>query len=189
VATHVENYHIVSTPIISTSASRSQRARGRRCAGGRRRGVTLIEVIISLAIVGTAAMGSLSALLFAYRMSEANLRQVTALAAARSVAEQISTLDFETLSGTTLPIDLPSSSTGTLTVNDWNNRTVNFHATTSTADDLVLSLRPEVTRSNSSTLFSCAQIIVRFRWQETAFFSPRTREDSITLVKSEVATY
>jgi prepilin-type N-terminal cleavage/methylation domain-containing protein len=188
-STHVEDYQFVSKPIDSISAPHREPASGRRRRGARPRGFTLVEVILSMAIAGTAALGALSALMFAYRMSDANLRQVTALAAARAVAEQISTLDFTTLAGTTLPVDIPSSSGGTLTVNTWNDRTFNMHGTAATSDDLVLSLRPEITRSNASTLFSCAQIIVRFRWQETAFFSPRTREDSVTLVMSEVATY
>jgi prepilin-type N-terminal cleavage/methylation domain-containing protein len=154
-----------------------------------RRGLTLIEVMISLLLLGGAAFAGLSAMLFGYRRSEATLRELGALACARAVLEQIAALDFDTLAGTTLPVDIPSSSTGSLTVNTWNNRSEDIHGTTSTADDLQLSIRPEVTRSNSSTLFSCAQIIVRYRWTETAFFSSRTREESLTLVASQLEAY
>jgi len=145
---------------------------------------------MSLVVVGTAALAGLAAMLFTYRQSDANLRQLGAMAAARAVAEQISTLDFDTLSNTTLPVDIPSSSTGSLTVNAWNARTDDIHGTpTNTSDDLVMSLRPEITLSDTSTLFACAQIIVRYRWQENSFFATHQREDSVTLVMSQVESY
>lgn len=145
---------------------------------------------MSLVVVGTAALAGLAAMIFTYRLSDANLRQLGANAAARAVAEQISTLDFDTLSNASLPVDIPSSATGSLTVNTWNARTDDIHGTASkTSDDLVMSLRPEITLSNSSTLFSCAQIIVRYRWEENSFFATHLREDSITLVMSQVESY
>lgn len=171
-----------------TSALPSNAARHRR-RRGRTRGVTMVEVLMSMVLIGTASLGALSGIMFIYRVSDANLRQLGAVAAARAVAEQVATLDFDTLDDATLPVDIPSSSVGSLTANAWNDRTDNIHGTSRTDDDLSLSLRPEITLSDSSTLFSCAQIIIRFRWVENAFFRPRTREDSLTLVMSKAESY
>lgn len=150
----------------------------------------MIEVMLSLVLVGTSALAGLSAMMFAYRVADANLRALGALSAARAVAEQMATLDFDTLAGNTLPVDIPTSATGTLTKNTWNVRREDIHGTpTKISDDLVLSIRPEVVQSNDRTLFSCSQIIVRFRWEENAFFATRTREESLTLVLSKINSY
>lgn len=156
----------------------------------RRAALTLVEVMMGVLVIGTAALAALAALLFSFRLADSNLRSLTALSAARSVMEQIVALDYTTLSGTTLPVDIPSIANGSMSVSSWNNRTVDIHATpTLSSDDLVLSIWPEVTQSNPNTLFACTQVIVHYRWDETAFFKRRTREDSLTYVTSAVNSY
>jgi prepilin-type N-terminal cleavage/methylation domain-containing protein len=163
---------------------------GRRQPRVRRAGFTLIEVIMSLVIVGTSALGALAALMLSFRVSDSNLRALAALANAKAVTEQILTLDFDTLGGNTLPVDVPSSSVGSLTVDQWNDRRDDIHGTTGTTnDDLVMSIRPEITQSNLTSGFGCTQVVVRFRWEENSFFATNQREDSITVVKSTVPTY
>ncbi len=146
---------------------------------------------MSFIVIGTTGLAALAAMLFAYRRSEANLRELGAFSAARAIAEQISTLDYETLGGSTLPVDIPSSAVGTLATNSWDNvRREDIHSTPDRVDDdLVINFRPEVTQSDDTTLFGCTQVVLRFRWQENAFFASRTREDSLTLVVAKVNSY
>jgi len=143
---------------------------------------------MAMMVLGSASLAALAAMLFSYRTADSNLRAQAALANARAVAEQILTLDQGRLGGTTLPVDLPSSSVGALTVNEWNARTDDIRGTPGyAADDLVMSLRPEVVQPDSASGFSCAQVIVRYRWSENSFFAPRTHEDAFTLVLSDVS--
>lgn len=135
-------------------------------------------------------MAALAGLLFSYRISDANLRALAATANARAVAEKVVTLDFGTLAGTSLPVDIPSMPNGSLTVNSWNNRTDDIHNTPSnTVDDLVFGIRPEVAQSNTGSGFACSQVIIRYRWEENSFFRTHTREDAITVVVSNVPSY
>lgn len=155
-----------------------------------RSGMTLVEVMLGFVIMGTAALAALSALLFGWRVADANLRALSAMEAARSVSEQILTLDFDTLGGVALPVDVPSSTLGSLTVGVWNNRTDDIHNTPSNlADDLVLSIKPEVRMSSDDNPVKCVQVIVRFSWEENSFFAKRTREDAITIVRSPLTNY
>lgn len=179
----------MTQPSVSAVPPEAARFPGRRRIATVR-GLTLVEVMLAMVVLGLAALAGLSAMLFSYRTSDANLRALAALTAARTIAEQISTLDFDTLSGSSLPVDLPSSAIGTMTVNAWNERTDDVHGTSAQPeDDLVLSIRPEITLSDPTTLFSCAQVVVRYRWQETTFFTPRTREDALTFVLSPAESY
>jgi prepilin-type N-terminal cleavage/methylation domain-containing protein len=168
----------------------------------RARAFTLVEVMIALIVIGTSALGGLSGMMFAYRVSDANLRALAALADARSVAEQILTLDANTLAGATdpeetdatLPVDIPSSLVRSLEVNKgndkWNARTDDMHGTPDNPkDDLALSLQLEVVQPDAVTGFMCSQVIIHFRWTENSFFAPHVREDALTVVVSHIPTH
>lgn len=152
--------------------------------------MTLVEVMVSILVLGTTALASMSALLFSYRMADSNLRSIGAAAAAQSLAEQVLVLDYTTLSQDTWPIDLPSSAIGSVNVGEWNPRTDDIHNTPDeSSDDLVMSFRPEIAQSDPSSGFLCSQVIIHYQWQEHSFFNERTREDSITIVVSNVPSY
>lgn len=172
---------------LSTTTNAPICARRRRT----RAGFTLVEVMIGFMIIGTSSLAALAGLLFSFRTSDANLRSLTALAQARSVVEKAVTLDYRTLGGEpTLPIDVPSSTVGTLLVDAWNDRRDDVHGTpTDPSDDLVFSIRPEVTQTNLATGMACSQVIVRYRWQDHSLFRPRTRENALTVVVAQVPTY
>lgn len=145
---------------------------------------------MGMLVMGIVALAALAALLFSYRVSDANLRATTAAAAARSLAEQVTSLDYEALAFTSLPIDFPANNAGSLAIGAWTNRTFDIHNTPAQpADDLALSFRPDISRSLTGTGFACTQVIIRFRWVERAFFTARTRENSITVVRSGVPVY
>ncbi len=152
--------------------------------------MTLVEVMIGFLIIGMAALSALSAILFSWRLADSNMRAVTAMETARSIAEQILVLDYDALTLASLPVDVPSSPDGSLMVGAWNSRTDDVHNTpANTADDLILSIMPKITMSDDASGVRCAQIIVRYSWEEHSFFTPRTREDSITLIRSPVSAY
>lgn len=152
--------------------------------------MTLVEVMIGFMVMGMAALSALSAILFSWRIADSNLRSLAATETARSVAEQILVLDFDDLALASLPVDVPSNPGGSLTVGAWNSRSDDMHNTPdSTSDDLIMAIRPEITMSDDSSGVRCAQIIVRFSWEEHSFFTARTREDAITLIRSPVSAY
>jgi hypothetical protein len=141
-------------------------------------------------ILGLTALAALSALLFCYRLADSNLRATSALASARAVVEQIRTLDYGALGQPTLPVDVPSSAAGVLTAGAWNSRLEDIHNTPgNTADDLQLSLRPELTRVVGEDGTDRTQVILRFRWEETALLRRRMREDALVLVVAPVPAY
>ena len=153
-------------------------------------GMTFPEVMIGFVIIGTAAMAALSGILFSWRLADSNLRALGAMETARAVAEQVITLDFETLAGVTLPIDVPSNPSGSMNVGVWNNRTDDIHNTPGvTADDLIMSFKPQFAFSNDESGVRCAQIVIRYSWEEHSFFSSRTREGAITLIRSPISAY
>lgn len=152
-------------------------------------GFTLVEVMLAMVVLGMSALAALAGMLFTYRASDANLRALAAWSNARAVAEQIQTLDADTLAKNSLPVDIPSSGVGSLIVNEWNERTDDLHATEGNpADDLALGLRPEVSQTASVTGFTCTQVVLHFRWTENSFFAPRLREDALTVVLSNIPT-
>jgi prepilin-type N-terminal cleavage/methylation domain-containing protein len=170
----------------ATTATTKNSARRRRAGAG----FSLVEVMIGLMILGTSSLAALAGLLFSFRTSDANLRALGALAQARSVAEKAVTLDYQTLAGATLPVDVPSSTAGSLEVNEWNERRDDVHGTpTDPNDDLVFSIRPEVTQTNLATGLACSQVIVRYRWQDHSLFRPRLRENALTVVVAQVPSY
>lgn len=155
-----------------------------------RAGMTLIEVMLGMVIIGTTALATLSALLFTWRVADSNLRALNAMEAGRSIAEQVMTLDFTTLGGSTLPVDLPSLPNGSLVVGSWNNRTDDIHNTPANPhDDFAISIKPEVAVSDDSSGVRCAQIVIHYSWEERSFFARRTREDSVTIVRSPIAAF
>jgi hypothetical protein len=152
--------------------------------------MTLVEVMVGFLVLALTVLSALSGIMFAWRVSDSNLRAVTALEIARSVSEQIITLDFETLQLTTLPVDLPSSPSGSMTVGIWNNRSEDIHDTpANTADDLIVGVWPEIEVTEDSSGARCARVVVRIFWEENSFFTRRTREDAVTIVRSPVAAY
>jgi prepilin-type N-terminal cleavage/methylation domain-containing protein len=152
------------------------------------RGFSLVEVMLALMIVGTACLAALSALLFSYRTATSNLRAQAALANARAVAEQILTLDQGSLAGDELPVDVPSSMVGFLVAKDWNERREDIHGTPGNVDDdLTMAIWPEVVQPDPEGGFLCAQVIIRYRWTDDSFFTPRTREDAFTVLLSDVS--
>jgi prepilin-type N-terminal cleavage/methylation domain-containing protein len=175
------------TPAFSeTSADQKIRILARSRTSSR--GFSLAEVMLAMMVLGTSSLAALAAMLFSYRTADSNLRADSALANARAVAEQILTLDQGSLASSALPVDVPSNPSGSLTVNEWNERIDDIHGTPeSPDDDLKMSLRPEVVQPDSAGGFLCAQVIIHYRWTENSFFASRTREDAITVVLSDVS--
>jgi type II secretory pathway pseudopilin PulG len=156
----------------------------------RRRGMTLVEVLIGFFVIGTACMAGLSGLLFAYRNSDSNLCALTAASAVRSVGEQLVSVDYATLFGPTLPVDVPSNPGGMLTVDAWNERADDVHNTPANPnDDLRLSIRPRITRVVESNGLDYAQVVLSYRWVDSSFFVPRIREDRYTMIVAPVASF
>lgn len=172
------------------AASIGTAARTRTLRRHRRDGMTLVEVMMGMLVLSTALLGGLAGLLFSYRVADANLRSLAAISAARSVAEQVVAIDYTSLLGTTLPVDVPSSSVGSLTTSTWNLRTDDIHNTPSNpGDDLRLAINPQVTRITDSSGLDYVQVVIGVRWEEGSFFTTRIREDSLTVLVAPVSSY
>jgi hypothetical protein len=152
--------------------------------------MTLVEVMMGMLVLSTALLAGLAGLLFSYRVSDANLRALAAMSAARSVAEQIVAVPYTDLLKSSLPVDVPSSSAGSLTLASWNARVDDIHNTPDNAsDDLRFSINPQVTRITDSDGLDYVQVVIGVRWEETSFFTARTREDSLTVLVAPVSSY
>lgn len=143
-----------------------------------------------MVVIGTTALAALSALLFSWRVSNANLCTLLAHATATSVAEEIQALGFSGLDPHVLPIDVPSVPGGSLNVGVWNNRTEDFRNTPANpADDLKISIKPEFVTGVAAGSLEIAQVIVRYRWTERSFLAERTREESITFAMTSASAF
>ncbi len=152
--------------------------------------MTLIEVMMGMLVLGTALLAGLAGLLFSYRVADANLRALAALSSARSVAEQIVAIDYPSLLGSSLPVDVPCSSIGSLAMGTWNARADDIHNTPTNAnDDLHFAINPQVTRITDSTGLDYVQVVIGVRWEETSFFTTRVRENSLTVLIAPVSSY
>ena len=153
--------------------------------------MTLVEVMMGLLVVTLTALAALSALMFSWRLADANLRSITAMAAAKSVAEQLIALPYDQLFESSLNVDVPSSTVGSLNTRAWNDRTDDIHNTpTKTSDDLVMSINPEVTHvQDEASGVDFAQIVISYRWEQSSFFATRTRADYLTMVISKVSSF
>lgn len=145
--------------------------------------------MMGMFVMGMACMAGLSAMLFCYRASDSNLRTIAATATAQSIAEQIATLDYESLANNPLPVDVPAIPSGTIAPGVWVTRTDDIHNTPSvTTDDLVMSIRIQVVKTTAAG-FKCAQVIIDYTWQDTSFFAPRTRTGTMTMVRSSIGKF
>jgi len=124
------------------------------------------------------------------RTADSNLLALEAASAARSVAEQLQSVDYLTLFSTELPADVPSSPGGSLNVDTWNSRTEDFrHTPNNPHDDLQLRLKPFVTRVTQADGLDYAQVVIQFEWLDSSFFVPRTRADTFTMLMAPISTY
>lgn len=81
--------------------------------------MTLIEVMFSLAILGIAASGVLSATLQSRRLSEGSIYQNTATTIAQGYLEQIKNMEFASLDLDVLPTLINQGAADTLNVSPW----------------------------------------------------------------------
>lgn len=157
---------------------------------GSRAGMTLVEIMMALTVAGTACLSAVAGLLMALRTADSNLLALQAASAARSVGEQLQTIDYDSLFGSSLPVDVPGSATGSLAVNAWNSRTDDFRRTPANSnDDLRYRLRPVITRITETNGVDYAQVVIQFEWTDTSFFAQRTRTDTFTTLVASVSTY
>lgn len=161
-----------------------------RRPSGAMRGMTLIEVLLSFFVVCTTCLAGLSGLLFVYRVGDSNLRALSAASAVRSVGEQLVSVDYATLFGPSLPVDVPSNPGGSLLVETWNERTDDVHNTPDNPkDDLQLKIKPTVTRVRDANGLDYAQVVFSYQWIDSSFFVPRVREDLYTMIVAPVSSF
>ena len=66
-------------------------------------GFSLVEIMISIGLLGFSGFGLLAGLLQSRQMTEAAIRQSTALTIAQGYVEQIKNMEFDSLDEATLP--------------------------------------------------------------------------------------
>ena len=80
------------------------------------RGLTLIEIMMAIAILGMSSFGLLAGLLQSRQMTEAAIYQGTALTIGQGYMEQIKNMEFASLDESTLPTLFHEGSSDTLAV-------------------------------------------------------------------------
>ena len=137
----------------------SKRARGARRARGER-GDTLIEVLITISIMGIAFTGLLAGLATAIRLSGIHRGQANAavvlVSAADSVKNQsyvacpsVTTSSYNPTSGVTLPSGWSSSNVTILSVKPWNGSA--FQASCPATDQGLQLITSKATSPDSSS--------------------------------------
>jgi len=155
-----------------------------------RRGMTLVEVMFAMAVLGMTCLAALAGMLFSLRVAESNLLALTAANQVRAVAEQLQSVDYASLFSRSLPVDIPNSPTGSLTVEAWNDRVDDVHNTPANPrDDLQLSIRPTVTRITEANGVDYALVVLDYQWKDHLFFATRTRAGSFAFILSRMSIY
>jgi type II secretory pathway pseudopilin PulG len=155
-------------------------------------GLTLVEVMLAMTVVGSACLAGLASMMMSLRMADSNLRSLQAASAVRSVAEQLLAVDYLSLFEDELHVDVPSNPNGSLIPNtaDWNVRTMDLrHTPDNPNDDLQLRLRPYVTHVTQTDGLDYAQIVIAYEWTDSSFFVPRTRSDSFTMLVAPISSF
>ena len=163
----------------------------------RTHGLTLIEVVIGMAILTITAMGVMAGLLHGRRIAESNLLDEAALVYAQSYLEDIkggAYALFNTTSGTT--VNTRSSTPLTNRVAS-QPRTIDFRGTTSTSDDMIIVLTPNVTKCDPvPTTFPAKPrpveaytVELTYRWRLNG--SPVSAEQSriLRVIRSDFPSY
>lgn len=186
----IQSYDSQKTTVFSRKQPETNARRFRISGRMSRRGMTLVEVVIGFAVLATTCMAGLSGLLFAYRMSDSNLRALSASSAVRSIGEQLVAVDYATLFGPSLPVDVPSNPGGALATDTWNDRTDDVHNTPENPnDDLRMRINPTITRVRDANGLDYAQVVLTYEWVDSSFFSPRTKQDKYTLLIAPVSSF
>lgn len=166
------------------------RRRARTLQRDSRKGLTLVEVMLAMIVIGTACLAGLAGMLTSLRTADSTLLALQAASTVRSVSEELLAVDYLSLFQSTLPVDVPSNPNGTLNVNAWNDRTDDFLQTPDNPnDDLHLSLRPSVIRVQQADGLDYAQIVIEYRWLDSSFFVPRVRSDTFTMLVAPISSF
>lgn len=168
------------------------------------RGLSLVEVVISLGILAVIAGGTVGVTFQVRSMSEQTVYENTALTFAQGYLEQLRSLDYNTLlsaagSGS-VPLELINASGVTITDEgggemangDWARETVflDENAAGSPIQPMTFRFRPVLTSLAASTGGTAAGVELTLVFQTTYNFGvTRTFNGTLRSVRSSVPTY
>jgi len=170
------------------------------------KGVTLVEVMVAMIILGFSALGILTGLMQARRYTELAIHENTALNIAQGYIEQIKNMEFASLDETVLPTLFHEGVEDTLNVSPLpadpvvgdtstdvkNGKLIDVNNTPGdTSDDMSLDviIYIEDITDPSSKIGQARRIILRYESSFTDGYRVLNQSDLLYAIRSEIPTF
>ncbi len=169
-------------------------------------GVTLVEIMVAMVILGFSALALLSGLMQARRYTELAIRENTALTIAQGYIEQMKNMEFASLDEAVLPTLFHEGAADTLTVSpvpsdptvgDSTTDIVNAklidikNTPTDTSDDMGMSIYVYIQDITDAAagIGDARRIIIRYEYSYADGNRTISNSDVLYAIRSDVPTY
>jgi type II secretory pathway pseudopilin PulG len=169
-------------------------------------GFSLVEIMISIGLLGFSGFGLLAGLLQSRQMTEAAIRQSTALTIAQGYVEQIKNMEFDSLDEATLPTLFHEGAADTLTVSPTpanpnlgisntdilNSKSIDINNTADISDDdmsMDIVVYVDDITDESIGIGEARRVILKYEYIYSDGYRTHTEKNILYSVRSEVPTY
>lgn len=161
----------------------------------KRNGFTLVEVMLAIFILGFIAIGISQNLVMTRGISETNIRESTAIAAASGYMEQVKSMDYERILSSVRDPDLPLPTILSQGVPDpvhlgvWVEKTIIIDEDAQTGKERTMPfhLNMSIEDLEDSGNGSALAITILYAWEDAK--SGNRRERSLRTIRSLVPTF
>ncbi|MGK0239417.1 MAG: Tfp pilus assembly protein PilV [Candidatus Pelagisphaera sp.] len=169
-------------------------------------GFSLVEIMISIGLLGLSGFGLIAGLLQSRQMTEAAIYQSTALTIAQGYVEQIKNMEFESLDEAALPTLFHEGTADTLTVSPTpanpnlgdpntdipNTKSIDINNTAeNNVDDMSMDIIVYVDNitDGSIGIGEARRVILKYEYIYSDGYRTHTEKNILYSVRSEVPTY
>jgi len=160
-----------------------------------RQGFSLIEVLLAMVILALLTMGISQGLVFARSISETNIREVTANAAASGYLEQLKSMEYATIltsvNDTSVPVPtvLSLGQPDPLLLNQWTTKSVVIDQDPDTGHErrMPLHVRLEIRNLDGAGNGPLLEFSIFYAWEDAKTY--RKRERGLRTMRAEVPTF
>ncbi|MDG2255607.1 MAG: prepilin-type N-terminal cleavage/methylation domain-containing protein [Opitutaceae bacterium] len=169
-------------------------------------GFTLVEIMISVGLLGLSGFGLVTGLLQSRQMAEAAIHQSTALTIAQGYVEQIKNMEFDSLDESILPTLFHEGASDTLTVSPTpanpnlgnsntdilNSKSIDINNTTDDQEDdmnMDIVVYVDDITDESNGIGEARRVILKYEYIYKDGYRTHTEKNILYSVRSEVPTY
>ena len=193
-------------PMIPNASNASQQTRRLRAIASSKEGLTLVEIMVAIGLLGMSSFGLLSGLLQSRQMAEAAIHQGTALAIAQGYLEQIKSMEFDSLDDEVLPTLFNQGESDTLSVSPTpadvalgdpnsdipNIKRIDINNTPEVEqDDLEMRITVYVDdlTDDPNGIGESRRIVLKYQYLYSDGYRSHTERNALYTIRSEVPTY